>query len=126
MIVHGTKRVSRPLGAGFGFLAVALVFLACRADAPPLTPDASAEGMVAEAQFLAQQDAEARGEVQQPLIFLDGERVTRAALEGVEPDEIERIEVVKGGAAEALYGAEAAGGVIQIFLKDAGADAGES
>ena len=28
------------------------------------------------------------------MIFLDGERVTRAALEGVEPDEIERIEVV--------------------------------
>jgi len=31
--------------------------------------------------------------------------------------DIERIEVIKGAAAVALYGKEAAGGVILIFLK---------
>ncbi|HZD05757.1 MAG TPA: TonB-dependent receptor plug domain-containing protein, partial [Longimicrobiales bacterium] len=42
-------------------------------------------------------------------------------LPGVDPRSIDRIEVIKGSAAEALYGAEAAGGVIQIFTKEAGA-----
>lgn len=122
MIVCGTKRVSRPVVAGFGFLAAALVFLACKADAPPLAPDASAETVVQEAQFKAQQEASGVEAVREPMIFLDGKRVTKAALEGLEPEGIDRVEVVKGGAAEALYGAEAAGGVIRIFLKGSGSE----
>lgn len=53
---------------------------------------------------------------------LDGERVTKRTLEGLDPDGVDRVEVVKGGAAEAPYGAEAAGGVIQIFLRQSGSE----
>ncbi len=74
----------------------------------------------------------------QPLIYIDGVRirennyeVNHAAgqhrafgandaigpLNDINPSDIERIEVVRGPAATALYGTEAAGGVIQIFTK---------
>ena len=36
---------------------------------------------------------------------------------GIDPRDIERIEVIKGAAASTLYGTEAAAGVIQIFTK---------
>jgi hypothetical protein len=54
-----------------------------------------------------------------PLIYIDGKRIGRGeeALEGLSPDEIDRIEVIKGKAAEAAFGEAASGGVIQIFLK---------
>ena len=60
-----------------------------------------------------------------PLIYVDGVRVdpseaegeTPGFLEAINPDNIDRIEVLKGPAAAALYGSEAAGGVIQIFTK---------
>ena len=38
-------------------------------------------------------------------------------LSDLNPDEIERIEVVKGGAGGTLYGTEASNGVIQVFTK---------
>jgi TonB-dependent SusC/RagA subfamily outer membrane receptor len=41
-------------------------------------------------------------------------------LNDLNPDDIDRIEVVKGPAATTLYGAEAAAGVIQIFTKRGG------
>lgn len=40
-----------------------------------------------------------------------------SALNGINPNDIESIEVIKGPAAATLYGAEAAGGVIQIITK---------
>lgn len=40
-----------------------------------------------------------------------------SALDAVNPEDIERIEVIKGPAAATLYGADAAGGVIQIITK---------
>ncbi len=65
-----------------------------------------------------------------PLIYVDGIRVRNEAtqyfdeggqsaspLTDINPDDIERIEVIKGAAASTLYGTEAAGGVIQIFTK---------
>ncbi|MSR06857.1 MAG: hypothetical protein EXR93_07320 [Gemmatimonadetes bacterium] len=75
-----------------------------------------------------------------PLIYVDGARirsdayprnnpnssvdftgrsanVTASPLNDINPNDIERIEVIKGAAATALYGTEAAGGVIQIFTK---------
>jgi len=73
-----------------------------------------------------------------PLIFIDGVRAdsrlqnsrpdalgrygdiagqTRSRLDDIDPDQIERIEVVKGPAAATLYGADASAGVIQIFTK---------
>lgn len=66
----------------------------------------------------------------EPLVFIDGVRVdSRAetplfagnqgtsALNDLNPDDIERIEVVKGPAASTLYGADASAGVIQIITK---------
>jgi len=76
---------------------------------------------------------------QRPVIYIDGVRVdTRSGewgnmagatccafsggagedrLSDLNPEEIERIEVLKGAAAATLYGSEASGGVIQIFTK---------
>ncbi len=67
-----------------------------------------------------------------PLIYLDGIRINdRGAYEGggstggqsasilnsIDPQDIERIEIIKGAAASTLYGTEASAGVIQIFTK---------
>ncbi|HUF71062.1 MAG TPA: TonB-dependent receptor [Longimicrobiales bacterium] len=76
---------------------------------------------------------------QRPVIYIDGVRVdgsggewgsmgdaTCCAFSGgagedrlsdLNPDEIDRVEVIKGPAAATLYGSEASGGVIQIFTK---------
>ncbi len=65
-----------------------------------------------------------------PLFYVDGVRVNSDAypvdgelnqapspIHDINPDDIERVEVIKGAAATTLYGTEAAGGVIQIFTK---------
>lgn len=56
-----------------------------------------------------------------PLIYLDGVRITPTAREAVlgrvTPQDIERIEVIKGEDAARLYGADAESGIIQIFTK---------
>jgi TonB-dependent SusC/RagA subfamily outer membrane receptor len=77
---------------------------------------------------------------QRPIVYLDGVRLdTRAAdwtaelggqaccnfnggtaedrLGDINPDDIERVEILKGAAAATLYGSEASNGVIQIFTK---------
>ncbi len=80
----------------------------------------------------------------QPLIFIDGVRtrsdeyprntpftgstqrganVNGSPLNDINPDDIERIEIVKGAAAATLYGTDAAAGVIQIFTKRGAAGA---
>lgn len=66
----------------------------------------------------------------EPLIYVDGVRLGNTAfmddpetnqaptaLDNINPNDIERIEVVRGAAATTLYGTEAAGGVVQIFTK---------
>lgn len=68
----------------------------------------------------------------EPLIYIDGVRVDNAGgfgglvgndggspsrLDDINPDIIERVEVLKGAAAATLYGTEASNGVIQIFTK---------
>lgn len=74
----------------------------------------------------------------QPLIYVDGTRMvnqnypknyfpvgyagssdntTYSPLNDINPEDIERVEVIKGPAATTLYGTEAAAGVIQIFTK---------
>ncbi|HEX7049422.1 MAG TPA: TonB-dependent receptor [Longimicrobiales bacterium] len=65
-----------------------------------------------------------------PLIYIDGVRVnddnnidigvggqTSSRLNDINPEDIARVEVIKGPAAAALYGTEASPGVIQIFTK---------
>jgi TonB-dependent SusC/RagA subfamily outer membrane receptor len=71
----------------------------------------------------------------QPLVYIDGVRIrsepypnnsvvgrrsnneNQSPLNDLNPNDIERIEVIKGAAATTLYGTEAAAGVIQIFTK---------
>jgi hypothetical protein len=55
-----------------------------------------------------------------PIIYIDGVRVSppdTTVLSNLSPNEIERIETVVGSEAVARFGPDAAGGVIQIFLK---------
>jgi TonB-dependent SusC/RagA subfamily outer membrane receptor len=74
---------------------------------------------------------------QTPVIYVDGIRVdnssstsfsfggeTTSALSEILTNDIERIEITKGGAASTLYGSDAANGVIQIFTADG--DPGET
>ena len=55
----------------------------------------------------------------EPLVYVDGVRVGvgKAVISEINPDDIERIEVLKGAAAEELYGEEGRNGVIRIFMK---------
>ncbi|HUR01129.1 MAG TPA: TonB-dependent receptor, partial [Nonomuraea sp.] len=75
----------------------------------------------------------------QPIVYIDGIRMQSKAfpngkanaaassgsgggieanpMNSINPDDIERIEVIKGSAATTLYGTEASAGVIQIFTK---------
>jgi TonB-dependent starch-binding outer membrane protein SusC len=69
----------------------------------------------------------------EPIIYVDGVRIDNTSaggvsgtvtagaswsgLDDINPDDIERIEVVRGASAATLYGTEASAGVIQIFTK---------
>ncbi|ACY47809.1 SusC/RagA family TonB-linked outer membrane protein [Rhodothermus marinus] len=70
----------------------------------------------------------------EPIVYIDGIRVNRdggfgsgfvgtggggspSRLDDLDPEAIERIEILKGAAAATLYGTEASNGVIQIFTK---------
>lgn len=71
---------------------------------------------------------------QQPLIYIDGVRVSNevstgpriqggavvSRLNDIAPEDIESIEIIKGPAAGTLYGTEAANGVVQIITKKGG------
>src|SRR5690606_17873098 len=64
------------------------------------------------------------------LILVDGQRVSSATLgsanfQFLNPDQIERIEVVRG-AHSSLYGSEAIGGVIQVFTRDGSTNPGSA
>lgn len=77
---------------------------------------------------------------QRPLVYVDGVRIDRKQsqfwdnsmgtaccgidggaggdrLDDINPEDIERVEIIKGPAAATLYGSEASNGVIQIFTK---------
>jgi outer membrane receptor protein involved in Fe transport len=52
------------------------------------------------------------------IIYVDGKRLaTGERLDQIDPQDIVRIEIVKGEAAARLFGDEAKGGVVQIFTK---------
>ncbi len=69
----------------------------------------------------------------EPIVFVDGIRInsrgdfgnnvgaggggTPSRLDDIDPNSIERVEILKGAAAATLYGTEASNGVIQIFTK---------
>jgi TonB-dependent SusC/RagA subfamily outer membrane receptor len=66
-----------------------------------------------------------------PLVFVDGvrmrgdaypsigtgSRTAASPLNDINPNDIDRVEIIKGAAATTLYGTEAASGVVQIFTK---------
>lgn len=74
-------------------------------------------------------------QLNEPIIYIDGVRVDRGGgfgaggfvsaggggspsrLDDINPESIERVEVLKGASAATLYGTEASNGVIQIFTK---------
>ncbi len=63
----------------------------------------------------------------EPIVFVDGVRInsngsgsggaTISRIDDIDPNIIEKIEILKGAAAATLYGTEASNGVIQIFTK---------
>ena len=53
----------------------------------------------------------------QPLIMLDGIQVRTTDINSLDLSNIDRVEVVQGAASAALYGAQGANGVIQLFSK---------
>jgi TonB-dependent starch-binding outer membrane protein SusC len=52
-----------------------------------------------------------------PLVMLDGVEIPFENLNTLDLSQVERVEVVQGAASAALYGAQGANGVIQIFTK---------
>jgi TonB-linked SusC/RagA family outer membrane protein len=53
---------------------------------------------------------------QDPLYIIDGV-ITPFGLADIAPEDVERVEVIKGAAASSLYGSNAANGVVQVFTK---------
>ncbi|MEX2152909.1 MAG: SusC/RagA family TonB-linked outer membrane protein [Gemmatimonadaceae bacterium] len=53
---------------------------------------------------------------QDPLFIVDGV-ITQFGLADIAPEDVERVEVIKGAAASSLYGSNAANGVVQVFTK---------
>ena len=74
----------------------------------------------------------------EPVVYIDGVKIESgnqggmcgsvthctSALESINPNDIESVEIIKGPAASTLYGAEAAAGVIQIITKKGRAGSG--
>jgi TonB-linked SusC/RagA family outer membrane protein len=53
----------------------------------------------------------------QPMILVDGVEMGASALNTLDLNTVERVEVVQGAASSTIYGAQGANGVIQIFTK---------
>lgn len=130
MIVHGVKRGRRGRTALAVAAAAALTVVACEAPAPTAVEPAGG-GETEAALQVTPAAAKANaffGQVleadQAPIVYLDGVRLD--GLPGdLDPDRIDRVEVVKGGAALATFGDEAAHGVVQIFTKEGTGDVPE-
>ena len=52
-----------------------------------------------------------------PMILVDGVQMGATLLSSIDPNTIEKVEVIQGAAAATIYGAQGANGVIQIFTK---------
>ena len=113
---------------------VAALVIACDTEAPTAIDDALLD-VLANPEAAADADGSGNpvseamqirsstlGDGSLPLIFVDGVEVTSSdgsahSLDWLNPDDIERIEVIKGPAAAELFGERAEEGVIQIFTK---------
>lgn len=137
MIGRGANRMGRLTTGAVCAGALTVVAIACEAT-PPTDLRSEANERPAAIAPAAGTAGEGTGQAvegvlrlraeTEPLIYIDGIRVegessgagsgeATSVLEELDPDEIERIEIVKGEAARSLFGPEAANGVIQIFLK---------
>ncbi len=67
--------------------------------------------------FFQVRSANAIANGQQPLIIIDGVFLNGSTLADINPEDVDRVEVLKGSAGASLYGSQAANGVIQIFTK---------
>lgn len=56
-------------------------------------------------------------QVGQMKVFIDGVETASASVAPVDPNSVERIEVIRGPQAASIYGSDAIGGVVQIFTK---------
>ena len=84
-------------------------------------------GMAGEASEIRIRGTSSLTQSNNPIIYIDGIRVSNDVDEGdaggasrlddINPEAIERVEILKGAAAATLYGTEASNGVIQIFTK---------
>ncbi len=63
-------------------------------------------------------------QVGQMKVFIDGLETASTSVAPVDPNSIERIEVIRGPQAASIYGSDAIGGVIQIFTKRGSQDPG--
>lgn len=128
----GRKMKWSPLGAvALAGLAMTALVIACDTDSPTAIDDALLD-VLANPEAVPNADGSGNpvsdamriggtlGDGPQPLIFVDGVELDAgsAALTSLNPDDIERIEVIKGTAAAELFGEDAEGGVIQIFTKE--------
>jgi hypothetical protein len=123
MIVHGVERGRRGRVALAVAAAAALTVVACETPAPT-SVEPSGGGKV-EAALQVEPKAEAASAFLSqvleddgaPLVYVDGEKVSGVPSD-LDPDRIDRIEVIKGAAALTTFGDEGTNGVIQIFTKD--------
>ena len=121
-----------------GAAALGMMVMACETPAPSavevdLAPQAEAEiedglhtqgsggleGAVVRGTLRLRQKSEDDGEAApgEPLIVVDGVIQNRGRLSDINPENIERIEVVKGEAARTHYGERGENGVVQIYTK---------
>ena len=89
----------------------ALVALQGKVAAVRLVPTSSQPGGEVS---LRLRGATSIGGRQDPLVIVDG-IITPFGLADIAPEDVERVEVVKGAAASSLYGSNAANGVVQVF-----------
>lgn len=71
---------------------------------------------------LQQEDAPAFGKetaIEDPVVLLDGKKISKKQMKSINPEHIKEISVYKGETAVKLYGEEARGGVILITKKTA-------
>lgn len=135
--IMATKKMKRSVlrAAGLAGLSLAAVLMACETDAPTGIddalvdllggPEAAADGDGTAGPPTVLEMRSKLSDGTQPLVFLDGVEVSVVAtptakgitLSDIDPDDIDRIEVIKGPAAVELHGERAEGGVIQIYTK---------
>ena len=123
---------SRPRVAVTALAAVALVAVACETPAPSAI-ETAAEAEVAASEVVRGELVEREVPVDvsstlrlrapegEPLVVIDGEASfgdVSEVVAGLHAENIERIEVIKGEAAIAVYGERGANGVVSIFTKD--------